>query len=347
MPLAQRLASASKPVLATVVNQARVPSAVSARPRSTCSTCACSSSATAAVGSPRGIPRARAKSLPEPVGTMPRMPSCSAASPASSHTVPSPPQATTPRPSSKARTAAPRASSRSADTCTATSSDDVASASAARAMRLWACRRPAVGFTTAVQRIGREASHRIGCPSVPPELDPKRIPRHVAIVMDGNGRWAQRRGLKRTEGHEAGEVALFDVVEGALEIGVRWLTVYAFSTENWRRPIDEVRFLMYFNETLLLRRRDDLHQRGVRVRFIGRKGGRVPKRVLRQMSDAEALTVRNRRMTLTFALNYGGRAELVDATRAVGRQAAAARPYPERIAERGLVPPPHAPDLPA
>jgi len=181
---------------------------------------------------------------------------------------------------------------------------------------------------------------------VAPELDPKRIPRHVAIVMDGNGRWAQRRGLKRTEGHEAGEVALFDVVEGALEIGVRWLTVYAFSTENWRRPIDEVRFLMYFNETLLLRRRDDLHQRGVRVRFIGRKGGRVPKRVLRHMSDAEALTVRNRRMTLTFAFNYGGRAELVDAMRAVGREVAVGRLDPERIDERVVGRHLYAPDMP-
>ena len=108
---------------------------------------------------------------------------------------------------------------------------------------------------------------------IPAELDRRRVPAHVAIVMDGNGRWAQRRGLKRTDGHAAGEEALFDTVEGALELGLRWMTVYAFSTENWRRPIDEVRFLMRFNETLLLRRRDDLNERGVRVRFIGRRGG--------------------------------------------------------------------------
>ena len=112
-----------------------------------------------------------------------------------------------------------------------------------------------------------------------PGIDPDRVPRHVACVMDGNGRWAQMRGLKRTEGHAAGEEALFDTVEGALEIGLEWMTVYAFSTENWRRPIDEVRFLMRFNESLLLRRRDDLNERGVRVRFIGRRGGRVPRRV--------------------------------------------------------------------
>ena len=135
--------------------------------------------------------------------------------------------------------------------------------------------------------------------------------------MDGNGRWAKRQGLKRTDGHAAGEEALFDTVEGALEIGLKWMTVFAFSTENWRRPLDEVRFLMRFNESLLLRRRDDLNERGVRVRFIGRRGGRVPRRVLRHIEDTEELTRKNRRMTLTFAFNYGSRAELVDAVRAI------------------------------
>src|SRR3954447_21177644 len=98
--------------------------------------------------------------------------------------------------------------------------------------------------------------------------------------MDGNGRWAQQRGLKRTEGHAAGEEALFDAVEGALELGVEWLTVYAFSTENWRRPPDELRSLMRCNERLLTDRRDELHEKGVRVRFAGRRDWRVPKRVL-------------------------------------------------------------------
>ena len=116
------------------------------------------------------------------------------------------------------------------------------------------------------------------------------VPKHVAIVMDGNGRWAQRRGLKRTDGHAAGEEALFDTVEGALEIGLEWMTVYAFSTENWRRPLDEVRFLMNFNERLLVARRDELHGKGVRVRFIGRRTGRVPRRVLRRIEETEALT---------------------------------------------------------
>jgi len=133
--------------------------------------------------------------------------------------------------------------------------------------------------------------------------------------MDGNGRWASLRDLPRTEGHAAGEVALLDVVNGALEIGVRWLTMYAFSTENWRRPPDEVRYLMGFNESLLMRRRDELNDKGVRIRFAGRRDWRVPRRVLRRMDESIELTRTNRRMTLTMAFNYGGRAEIVDAVR--------------------------------
>ncbi len=185
------------------------------------------------------------------------------------------------------------------------------------------------------------------------QLDSERIsklratvPKHVAIVMDGNGRWAQRRGLKRTDGHAAGEEALFDAVEGALEIGLAWMTVYAFSTENWRRPLDEVRFLMNFNERLLMARRDELHGKGVRVRFIGRRGGRVPRRVVRRIEETEALTARNRKLTLTFAFNYGGRAELVDAVREIAREASAGRIDPERVDERMLRRHFYAPDMP-
>ena len=171
-------------------------------------------------------------------------------------------------------------------------------------------------------------------------------PKHVAIVMDGNGRWAQRRGLKRTDGHAAGEEALFDTVEGALEIGLEWLTVYAFSTENWRRPLDEVRFLMNFNERLLVARRDELHGKGVRVRFIGRRGGRVPGRVRKRIEETEALTAGNRRLTLTFAFNYGGRAELVDAVREIARSAAEGRLDPDRIDERTVHRHLYTPDMP-
>jgi undecaprenyl diphosphate synthase len=177
-------------------------------------------------------------------------------------------------------------------------------------------------------------------------IDDARIPRHVAIVMDGNGRWAKQRGLKRTDGHAAGEEALFDTVNGALDIGLDWMTVFAFSTENWRRPIDEVRFLMGFNESLLLRRRDELNDLGVRVRFIGRRAGRVPGRLRRRIADAEELTRANRRLTLTFAFNYGGRAELVDAARAIAHEVAAGRLNPDKISDRTLARHLYAPDMP-
>jgi undecaprenyl diphosphate synthase len=184
-------------------------------------------------------------------------------------------------------------------------------------------------------------------PDVPPSiLDPRKIPRHVGIVMDGNGRWAKRRGLKRTDGHTAAEEALFDTVEGALDLGIRWLTVYAFSTENWRRPIEEVRFLMGFNEELLLRRRDDLNSRGVRVRFIGRRTSRIPRRVLRRIEETEALTADNRRMTLTFAFNYGGRAELTDAVRSIAHDVANGRMAPGQVSERLIARRLYAPDMP-
>ena len=160
--------------------------------------------------------------------------------------------------------------------------------------------------------------------------------------MDGNGRWAQRRGLKRTEGHAAGEEALFDTIQGALELGVKWLTVYAFSTENWRRPVDEVRFLMRFNEEILVRRRDELHAQGVRIRFSGRRDWRVPKRLIKRQDEAIALTERNRTLTLTFAFNYGGRAELVDAIRAMIDDGVPSSKVDEKLIHRYL----YFPDMP-
>jgi undecaprenyl diphosphate synthase len=162
------------------------------------------------------------------------------------------------------------------------------------------------------------------------DIDPTSVPGHVGVVMDGNGRWAQSRGLARTDGHAAGEEALFDTVEGALDLGVRWLTVYAFSTENWKRPPDEVRYLMRFNEGMLLRRRDELNERGVRIRFLGRRDWRVPRRLIRRMDEALSLTAANRTMTLTVAFNYGGRAEIVDAVRSLVSAGVPARGIDER-----------------
>jgi undecaprenyl diphosphate synthase len=171
------------------------------------------------------------------------------------------------------------------------------------------------------------------------EIDPRRVPTHVGCVMDGNGRWALKRRLPRTEGHAAGEEALFDAVEGALDLGIKWLTVYAFSTENWRRPADEVRFLIQFNESILVRRRDELNDRDVRIRFVGRRDWRVPKRLVRRMDEALSLTAANRTMTLTIAFNYGGRAEIVDAVRALVAAGTSAEKIDERAIRRHLYDP--------
>ena len=148
---------------------------------------------------------------------------------------------------------------------------------------------------------------------IPDYLDPEYIPEHIACVMDGNGRWAQKRGLKRTDGHTAGEKALFDVVEGAIEIGVKWFTVFAFSTENWKRPAKEVQFLLDFNEQIIIQRQEELHERNVRICFLGRRDKKVPQSILRRMQEAEELTKNNTGLTFTVAFNYGGRAEIVDA----------------------------------
>ena len=161
------------------------------------------------------------------------------------------------------------------------------------------------------------------------------VPRHVAIVMDGNGRWAKQRGLPRTAGHERGEQSLFDVVEGAIEIGVRWLSAYAFSTENWKRSPDEVRFLMGFNRDVIRRRRDDMHAMGVRVRWAGRRP-RLWKSVIDELEVAEEMTRGNDTLTLTMCVNYGGRAEIADAASALAREVAAGRVDAGKVTEKTL-----------
>lgn len=171
------------------------------------------------------------------------------------------------------------------------------------------------------------------------DLELDAVPVHIAAIMDGNGRWATQRGLPRTKGHEAGEDALFEAVEGCLAAGVEWFTVYAFSTENWRRPREEVRFLLNFNRELLRRRRDELHDRDVRIRFIGRRNWRVPRGLLKDMEAAEALTAGNRTLTLNIAFNYGGRAELVDAVTAIVESGVAADKVNENLIAKHLYDP--------
>jgi trans,polycis-polyprenyl diphosphate synthase len=179
----------------------------------------------------------------------------------------------------------------------------------------------------------------------PPNIPRDLVPRHVAIVMDGNGRWAKQRGLPRTKGHEAGESALLDVVMGAIEVGVPYLSAYAFSTENWRRSPDEVRFLMGFNRDVIRRRRDELDAVGVRVRWAGRRP-RLWKSVIAELEDAERRTRNNDVLTLQFCVNYGGRAEIADAARAIAREVAAGRLDPERVDERTIAHHLDEPDIP-
>ena len=142
------------------------------------------------------------------------------------------------------------------------------------------------------------------------------LARAVAIIMDGNGRWAEQRGLPVAEGHRAGTKALRRTVEAAIDLGVESLAVYAFSTENWARPIDEVEDLMeIFGETIE-RELPDLAKEGVRVRFVGRRD-RAPESLLRQMEALEAETAENDRLRLWICFDYGGRAELVEAARRI------------------------------
>ncbi|MCL1588170.1 MAG: polyprenyl diphosphate synthase [Actinomycetia bacterium] len=164
------------------------------------------------------------------------------------------------------------------------------------------------------------------------DIDLDSVPLHVGIIMDGNGRWANARGLHRTQGHAAGEPALFDVVHGALDLGVQWLTVYTFSTENWDRDTSEVEFLMQFNVDLLERRRDELDDLGVRILFMGDvDDDRVPQVLRDRIRSAEELTASNTKMTMVYAFNYGGRIEIVDAVKTIARGVASGSIDPDTI----------------
>ena len=180
------------------------------------------------------------------------------------------------------------------------------------------------------RRYADPEPHASGAP--PPRFPPQALPRHIAIVMDGNGRWAKERGLPRNAGHSAGEFALLDVMHGALELGIPNVSVYAFSTENWRRSPDEVRFLMGFNRDVMRRRREELNDLGVRIRWAGRRP-RLWKSVISELEAAEELTADNDRCTLTMCVNYGGRAEIADAAAALAQDVRDGRVDPSRIDE--------------
>ena len=178
-----------------------------------------------------------------------------------------------------------------------------------------------------------------------PKIAQQFVPQHVAIVMDGNGRWANQRGLPRTEGHKAGEAALLDVMAGAIEIGVKHVSVYAFSTENWKRSPQEVRFLMGFNKDVLRRRRDIMNDWGIRVRWSGRTP-KLWKSVISELQVAEELTKANTLCTLNMCVNYGGQAEIADATAKIAKDVAAGKLNPDKITEKTISQYLQHPDLP-
>ena len=161
-------------------------------------------------------------------------------------------------------------------------------------------------------------------PDISGHAGPARVPRHVAIIMDGNGRWATARGLPRVEGHRRGVESLRRTVSAAIEMGIGWLTVYSFSSENWRRPVEEIEALFGLLRRFIRKDLADLHARGVRVRVIGSRD-RVPVDIVRMLEEAERLTETNPGLTLVVAFNYGARDELVRVARALARDAAAGR----------------------
>ncbi|HXJ03394.1 MAG TPA: isoprenyl transferase [Micropepsaceae bacterium] len=167
--------------------------------------------------------------------------------------------------------------------------------------------------------------------STPPDAPPpNRLPRHVAIIMDGNGRWAKNRLLPREAGHVKGISSVRKVVRAARELGLQYLTLYTFSTENWRRPESEVRHLMGLFRRYCRADIEKLHKHNVRVRFIGARTGLDPD-IAGLIESAESLTARNTTLNLAFAFNYGSREEMAEAARVLARAAAAGTLDPERI----------------
>ena len=158
----------------------------------------------------------------------------------------------------------------------------------------------------------------------------QKVPEHIGIIMDGNGRWAKQRGLARAEGHKAGTEALRDVLKASVAFGVKVLTVYAFSTENWTRPRAEVDALLMLFERAFTQELRELYESGVRLVLVGRKQG-LSKTILKRIAAAEDLTQANDRLVLNIAFNYGGRAELVQALQAIVREGVAADDIDESV----------------
>lgn len=171
--------------------------------------------------------------------------------------------------------------------------------------------------------------------TLPPDLDANRLPNHVAFIMDGNGRWATQQGLPRIAGHRQGTRVLKDLVRCCKDWGIPLLTVYAFSTENWKRPLSEVAFLMRLFERLLQRELAELHEEGVCIRFLGDLSA-LPETLQAAISHSVATTAGNTAVTFNVAVNYGSRLEIVEACRRVAEQVQQGRLSPEDISESTL-----------
>ncbi|WP_430398502.1 isoprenyl transferase [Ferrovibrio sp.] len=180
-------------------------------------------------------------------------------------------------------------------------------------------------MAVAAQDIASLAAHGSGHPP----------PRHVAIIMDGNGRWAKARGLPRNLGHRQGVDTVRDIVRASRDFGIEYLTLYAFSTENWKRPAAEVAGLMDLLRLFIRRELDELHRNGVRIRMIGDRS-RLAADIVPMIEEAEARTQDNQRLTLVLALSYGGQDEIVRATQRIAAAVAAGQIKPEQI-DRALI----------
>jgi trans,polycis-decaprenyl diphosphate synthase len=181
--------------------------------------------------------------------------------------------------------------------------------------------------------------------AVAPRIAADQLPNHVAIVMDGNGRWATQRGLRRTDGHKMGEAVVIDIACGAVELGIKWLSLYAFSTENWKRSAEEVRFLMGFNRDVVRRRRVILNEMGVRIRWVG-SAPRLWRSVINELAVAEEVTKDNDVITINYCVNYGGRTEIAEAARRIANEVAAGKLNPDRISESTISRHMQRPDIP-
>lgn len=169
-------------------------------------------------------------------------------------------------------------------------------------------------------------------PELPTDLDKNRLPQHVAVIMDGNGRWAKNRGLPRIMGHQRGVDALKDLLRCCRDWGIPALTAYAFSTENWGRPLEEVEFLMTLFERVLRRELEEMMQENVKIRFIGNLSA-LPESLRREIVKSQAETSKNSGIQFTVATNYGGREEIVQACQAIARQVQQGLISPEAIDE--------------